>query len=337
MPEGFMEPVAPDDRVWITYGRRRSLPISATTSIIIHVALIGAVLLGAFTLFGRKPPMEVIEIEPIFLDGTPGGGAGGTDLASGRGEPAARPVDATDVVASQHRLPVNSPNEIPPIPKVEPPAEPVSTESDIDTAQVVRDKLNNLPQVASVRPMLKGLLDGPPAKPGVGRGTGQGTGSGAGIGDGDGGAGRLSQKQKRQLRWTLLFSVRSAPDYLGQLSRMKAIIGVQYPDKSIKLITNLSERPAKLESGGAPDRIFWMDDNVDAVRSMARELAITPVPWRMIAFFPETLEDELLRKEKAFGKRFGRESEDDFQETVFRVDDHYGSIDISVVRQTGKK
>src|SRR5204863_6575436 len=129
-----------------------------------------------------------------------------------------------------------------------------------------------------------------------------------------GGAGRLSQKQKRQLRWTLLFSTRGAADYLDQLSRLKAIIGVQYPDKSIKLITDLRKRPAKLEAGErVPDRIFWMDDAADGVKAMAEELGIKPMPWRLIAFFPASLEEELLRREKAYGKRFGRESEDYFQ------------------------
>ena len=34
-------------------------------------------------------------------------------------------------------------------------------------------------------------------------------------------------------------------------------------------------------------------------------------PWRVIAFFPAAIEDELLRKERAYGKRFGRESEEE--------------------------
>src|SRR5262245_23862389 len=326
---------AADEPISIQYSSRRALPISFTTSVAIHAGVIAAVLLGFLTLFASKTP-PMVEFEPVIIAEAPGGGMHGTDAQTGRGEPT-RPVDATGVVAPQSRLPIVMPKEPLPVVKHPEPTEPVAT-TDADPRSPLERRVNNLAPMNSVRPLLKGLLDGPTGKVGVAHGTGQGTGTGPGTGDGDGSAGRLSQKQKRQLRWTLLFSVRGAPDYLDQLSRMKAIIGVQYPDKSIKLITNLRERPAKLEPGDrVPDRIFWMDDNVEAVRSMADELGIKPVPWRVIAFFPASLEDDLLRREKAYGKRFGRESEDDFQETVFRVEEHYGNIDISVIRQTGKK
>jgi hypothetical protein len=330
-----MDRDADDDLVWLKYSSRRALPISVSTSAVIHIGVIAAVLLGVLSLFARKP-QELVEFEPVIIAEAPGGGMGGTDAQTGHGEPT-RPADATAVVAPQSRLPLNMPKEPLPEVKPQPPTEPVVA-ADTDERSPLEKRFENLPPMTSVRPLLKGLLDGPPGKTGVAHGTGQGTGTGPGIGDGDGSAGRLSQKQKRQLRWTLLFSVRGSADYLDQLARMKAIIGVQYPDKSIKLVTNLRQRPAKLEPGDrVPDRIFWMDDNPEAVRAMAEELGIKPVPWRVIAFFPASLEDELLRREQAYGKRFGRESEDDFQETVFRVEEHYGNIDISVVRQVGKK
>jgi hypothetical protein len=332
-----MDPAADDDRIWINYSRRRALPISVSTSAVVHITIIAAILLGFLSLFGRNEP-TLVEFEPVIIAEAPGGGAGGTDAQSGFGEPTKPPADVAGVVAPQSRLPLKIPNEPLPEVKREQPTEPVSTPTDHDPRSPLERRFDNLPQVTSVRPLLKGLLEGPPGKTGIGHGAGKGIGTGPGVGEGDGSAGRLTQKQKRQLRWTLLFSVRGSADYLDQLSRMKAIIGVQYQDKSIKLITNLRQRPAQLESGDrVPDRIFWMDDNPEGVRSMAEELGIKPVPWRVIAFFPANLEDELLRKEKAFGKRFGRESEDDFQETVFRVDERYGNIDISVIQQSGKK
>ena len=117
---------------------------------------------------------------------------------------------------------------------------------------------------------------------------------------------------------------------------MGAIIGVQYGDKSIKLITDLKARPARLKSGDAiPDRLFWMDDNRETVQSMANELQLRDDPWRLIAFFPDKIEGELLRKELLFGKKFGRETEDDIALTVFRVDNDYGQIRISVIKQEG--
>ncbi len=229
----------------------------------------------------------------------------------------------------------------PPIapPKVAPQAEkPVITGVDDPTAKVEQNA-KNLPALPDLQGMVRGLKGGDLGQHGQG-GRGNGGDNGAGNQKGLGNGGKLSPtlKQKRQLRWTLLFRISGAANYLDQLKRMGAILGVQYQDQSIKLITNLERRPAKLEPGDrVPDRIFWMDDNVESLQSIAAELQIGKVPWRLIAFFPDKIEQELLRREAAYGKAFGRTSEDDIRETVFRVEDDYGQIRLTVVRQEGFK
>jgi hypothetical protein len=57
--------------------------------------------------------------------------------------------------------------------------------------------------------------------------------------------------------------------------------------------------------------------------------------WRMIAFFPESLEKQLLEKELLYGKGFGRKSEDEIKETRFRVEIRYGQVKITVAEQQG--
>jgi hypothetical protein len=63
-----------------------------------------------------------------------------------------------------------------------------------------------------------------------------------------------------------------------------------------------------------------MDDNPDSVRAMTSELQLETRPWRVIAFFPEWVEKKLLERELAYGKSFGRNTEESIRETKFRVE-----------------
>ena len=69
-----------------------------------------------------------------------------------------------------------------------------------------------------------------------------------------------------------------------------------------------------------PGRIFWMDDNPESVRAMATELQLDMRPWRIIAFFPAWVEKKLLERELAYGKSYGRNTEEMIKETKFRVE-----------------
>jgi len=326
------EPVIPDERLWITYSRKWALPLSALTSPILHILLIGLVI--ALSLWVRHED-DALDIDTVVLAEAPGGGVNGIDDGMRLGLPQGKDVGEPVVNRPQSTIPEVTNATVPVSHQPPPDDKPV----DVDVNGSLHEKFTNLPPLQSLKPLLQGLPTGSPRATGEGgRGAGKGTGTGPGEGDGDGAAGRMSQKQKRQLRWTLLFNIKSPRDYLDQLGLMKAIVGVQYPDKSIKLIRDPSRRPAVVEAAErVPDRIFWMDDSPDSVRALAAELGIKDSPWRMIAFFPASVEEELLHKEHAFGLVFGRETEDQILETIFQVTDHYGDISISVLRQTGKK
>ena len=79
-----------------------------------------------------------------------------------------------------------------------------------------------------------------------------------------------------------------------------------------------------------------MDDNAESVKAMSAELGLSTIPWRLIAFFPDKIEDELAQ-EKLYGKSYGRETEDDIRETVFRVEDDYGRFDYRCCGRKGRK
>lgn len=330
-------PAEPQDAVIIKYTRERELPISAIGSVFLHLSILTIILLGLLaSMFNRERPPVKFEI--VDLVGTPGGGADGKDEGARPG--ALVGPDQPTAIENVQRLPLPNLGGNEPPKVTRPPEKPIINET-FDPLAAAEKRVDNLPTLPDLKGMLKGLKSGDIHESGTaGRGPGDGPGTGPNKGPGHGTPGKLNPtiKEKRQLRWTLLFRISNPANYLDQLRRMGAILGVQYHDKSIKLITNLQVRPAKLESGDrVPDRIFWMDDNVESVRSIAAELGIGTVPWRLIAFFPDRIEQELLRKEKAYGKAYGRDTEDDIKETVFRVDDEYGQISLSVLRQEGVK
>jgi hypothetical protein len=65
-------------------------------------------------------------------------------------------------------------------------------------------------------------------------------------------------------------------------------------------------------------RIFWIDDRLDSVASLARAIGIK-VPTHFFAFFPMELEKELARIEKEVADKDGIKDIDDIYETRFEV------------------
>jgi hypothetical protein len=113
-----------------------------------------------------------------------------------------------------------------------------------------------------------------------------------------------------------------------------ATVGVQYHDRQIRMLADFTRRPARFDSSDPPrERIFWMDDKPDSVKAMMSELQLKTIPWRVIAFFPESLEKQLLEKELQYGKKFGRNNEDQIQDTTFRITFAGSEPRIEVVEQ----
>lgn len=325
-----MEPQ--QDVVWHKFTVRRAFPISSSLSVVLHLGVLTILVSGVISWFGRSDH-DLVEFEPVVVLGPPGGGGSGEDERTSQGT-TPRSVDQFQVVESDRR----------PVPRVSirPEVEPTIAETapsmvEVPDADLLAGRFQKLTPLPNFQATIRGLPDAPKGRGEVARGTGDDQGRGEGAGPGDGPGGRLTTKQKRQLRWHLIFNISNAADYLDQLHRMKAMVGLQLADRSIHMLTDLRKRPAVLQKATqVPDRIFWMDDDPESIRTICEELQIPVSPIRVIAFFPEAIEEELLRKERAYGRRFGRVQEDDFVETTFRVTNDYGRIDISVVRQIGR-
>jgi hypothetical protein len=191
-------------------------------------------------------------------------------------------------------------------------------------------------QAASqARKQLEGLIAGK-GRGGPGSGGGRGKGKGTGEGDLEGpGKANIGVREKRQLRWTMVFNTRDGRDYVKQLQALGAIVAIPGPNKEYLVIRDLSKRPVEMqpEDLSKIDRIYWIDDNPQSVESFARELRLKHVPELIAAFFPLQLEQELAEKERRHS-RSGRE--DDILETRFQVRQRGGQYEVVVVSQRVK-
>src|SRR5262249_40675398 len=141
-------------------------------------------------------------------------------------------------------------------------------------------------------------------KGGSGQGGGQGAGTGMGEGDGVGnGKGKLTLRQKRVLRWTMIFTTAHGEDYARQLQGLGAMIAVPEAGGDYRLFRDLSQRPhvrGDIEDLGKLNSIYWIDDKRESVGGLTRALGINPTPAHVVAFFPVELENKLLELEKNY-------------------------------------
>ncbi|HLJ93887.1 MAG TPA: hypothetical protein VKU02_11930 [Gemmataceae bacterium] len=305
-----------------------------SSSIFLHI--IGFVLLGGFllALFGlnkdRELPMDVIRV---------GGGGGNLEgIGNNRGSgvlPGKEAIDEKEKVQSESITKHLNPQElIKPQPK-QPDLDLSKNDSSrpIDTA-AADSRLTAASE--RLRQKVAGIVAGK-GQGGTGQGGGQGTGVGTGKGSGVGpGTGSLNQREKRQLRWTMIFNTRSGDDYADQLHGLGAILAIPGPDGEYLVIRDLDRRhrpvQARKEDIKELNRIYWVDDKPQSVHSLAQALGIRPVPDHVVAFFPPELEKELLEKElKAF-----RGKEDDIAETTFKVERLFGRYVPVVERQKAR-
>lgn len=308
----------PDERFWFRYSRHHELPLSGVVSAVLHIGTLALLLLGVFSLFGNgDPPAVPMEL----VDYDEGGGQGGKDDQPLLGvHPGG---DVTDIVAERHEQPnIQDAGQKLDVPK---PVEPIVKLPD-EAGDIVVPRNPNIQQpLPKLAPLLKGSPEGTTTK---------GTGT---KGDGTSAypkGGKLDVHKKRQIRWTMSFRTIDVRDYVRQLQALGATIGIQHRDGKIQLVKDLSRRPVELQSASKhPERIFWLDDNPQSVAGMTAELQLTETPWRIIAYFPETLENKLLEKELAYGKRFGRNSEEAIRETRFEIRFRGGQARMEVVEQ----
>jgi hypothetical protein len=317
----------PEEKFWERYSPHQEMPLSAVSSLALHGLVIGGLIMLAWLgWLGFKKPAAALPVEPVrFATGGGGGQKGGEGSGKGVGH-GAEAVE-TETKNDQNQQQPTDPE--PPRPKLDPTAVaaiPQDVLKDADIKRLVESGNPNLNIFSRVdKSVVSKLRDG--LKPGKGQGgtgEGGGKGGGKGMGEGDGvGEGKsatLSQREKRMLRWSMIFDTRTGLDYLHQLRSLGAILAIPTgPDgKTYKIVRDLSGRgPAKLldEDISSIQRIFWIDDRPESVQAIMQAIHCNLHPTHFVAFMPPALEQELFELEK----KYRGLSEDQIHETKFQV------------------
>jgi hypothetical protein len=311
----------PAGAFWKKYSPHHEFPLSLSSSIFSH--FLGFVILSGFLLafFGLVRDKEL----PVDTVVVAGGGGNPNGIGNNRGDgvlPSSEAVEGKDkpqpdkVAENLNKEQLNKPEvKKPELPPLNPSGvRPIETDTSAADTKLgaIGDKL---------RTKIAGAIAGK-GQGGPGSGGGLGSGTGTGIGNASGaGRGNLTQREKRQLRWTMMFNTRSGEDYADQLLGLGAILAIPAgPDHEYLVIREFDRRhrPVQPRREDLKDlnRIYWVDDKPQSVYSLAMALGIRPVPEHIVAFFPPELEKELADKEqKAFGGK-----EEDIAETVFKVE-----------------
>jgi hypothetical protein len=317
--------IPPDEKFWVRYSPHHEFPLSNVTSIALHILVFGLLLLLVRQLGSKEAYKVPVEAVRLGLS-NPGGGGKRSGTGEGPGGPA--PVEAT---TGQ-----DNPTE------TRPPEDNTTQRGDLPAVRQFVDSLNpdarrfyqsgtpppNLNAFAGLNESARlkfqqGIAPRGRGGSGSGGGQGEGTGTGTGSGTGDGavGKGTLTQRERRMLRWTMLFNTNTGPDYLRQLHGLGAILAIpvrEGAEPDYRIVRNLTQRPAQLvaEDLSKIQRIYWVDNKPQAVADIMAALGLNLRPSHFVAFMPEELENKLFEMERRAAK--GR-PEDDINETKFRV------------------
>jgi hypothetical protein len=316
----------PEERFWKRYSPHHEFPLSSATSVALHVLILVLLLVIAWVAvkLGVGEESRPILVTAVTVGGGDGREKGGP--GPGDGGEANLPEDrATNPEAGKPagvELPDLNPGQAapPPMPKfTEKDGRPVPAPA--GQAQKTLDALER-----DAQDKLKGGLRDSKDKGGPGTEVGDRPGLGRKKGPGDGpGTGKLTQQQKRRLRWNMTFNTQSGEDYLRQLRGIRpgrgAILAVPAGDKRYRLFRDLGQHPAtgEVEDRASLQGISWVDDKPESVAGLARALGI-PTPPKFIALFPPELEEHLAGLENARLKQdFPGRTEDDIEWTRFVV------------------
>jgi hypothetical protein len=320
-PHGLLPP---DEKFWKRHSPHGEAPLSLAGSVALHVLAGGVLLLFAlylaslFVRSNRSLPVEAVQVVPG--KGAPGGAAG-KDGPGGPGEP------VPDLPGGEDRA---GPDDPAPLPALKPAEEKsINERFDASSAPLIRDskvgrlleKMSRTTSGLKLGQVAPGRAGGAPGGPGAAKKPGPG-----GPGDGPGGGKlTLTKRQKRMLRWDMLFTARSALEYLNQLRDLGAILAfpVEGREGQYRLVRDLRPgAPLLDEDVSKLDRIFWYDENPQSVRDVVAALRLPISPPRLfVAFMPEALEKTLFDTEKRYVENVRREKfdEDRITKTKFRV------------------
>jgi hypothetical protein len=314
-----------EERFWKRYSPHGELPLSGAGSFALHALVVGGLLLMGFLGLWFARPSRSLPVDPVRVISGGGGDPAGEGDAKGVGH-------GQEAVANPEP---NAKSEAPPRPDLRP-AE--SAQPDLKFQRVIpktdASAIARLNQ--AVRPRADGLNPGRGVRgPGSRGGEGPGTGPGKGPGTGPGTAPLLNKREKRMLRWSLLFNTRTGEDYVRQLRGLGAVLAIpvrENPLPEYRLVRDLSRRPAQLldEDLSRINRISWEDKDPRDVAEVMSTLGLRLRPSHFRAFMPLELEQKLFELERDYHGL----AEDQIFETKFRILERNGRFEPQVIEQT---
>jgi len=320
----------PEPKFWKRYSPHGEAPLSFAGSLTLHALGLGGAFLLAVYLVSLYKPTQSLPVDPVRLVISGGGGKPG---GSGNNKGVGKGVE--DVGTEKHDQDLagllDEGSKLPPLNPVQ--AKKVQETFDPDSARFIQmSKSDSAKRFAQLDDNIrKKLADGlQPGKGASGPGSGGGEGPGKGPGSGSGsdeGKSTLSKREKRMLRWHMLFTANNGAEYLAQLRGLGAILAIptkEGPSPEYKIVRDLHPGRGKLldEDLSKIQRIYWIDDKPRSVTDILNTLGIKmPTPSRFVAFMPEKLEAELFNMERRYVERVLKQpfDEDRIEETRFRV------------------
>ncbi|MBY0526168.1 MAG: hypothetical protein K2R98_22430 [Gemmataceae bacterium] len=309
----------PDEAFWVRYSPHNEFPVSTVASICLYALLGVAVYVAIKFLL----PLFAVNTDPIPIEAVamaPGGGGGDPDGSGGNDSKERRPENVNDttpetvpedlkptVPLTKLERPDITPDQFP---EIDPKDEAFRYIEQKNVSAVTLSKVGD-----EARKQLMQGLSAPKGKGGSGSDGGKDSGRDKGVGNGTGDA-KVDVRVKRMFRWTMMFDTRTGDDYRQQLIALGAMLGVPGPDGQVKIVRDLRQKPIRAEAEDLSKitQIRWVDDRADSVGPLCDALGIPRVPY-VVAYFPEKLEAEMVRKEKNFRNL----KEAQIQETRFRV------------------
>jgi hypothetical protein len=303
------------------------MPISGVTSFLFHGIVLGLFLgLGILAAIMGWNQSQKIDFQAVRIGGG-GGNPNGDGNAPGIGSGFREETQGNDTTEQHAVTPLP---DTPPLDAAQVEVARKVFDNDPAAVRYINSGNQNIDKMMKNlnKDMLDKLRDGlmPPkgqGGPGSGGGTGTGTGPGDGAASGIG-KGQLSERERRMLRWVMVFETQNPNDYINQLAGLGAILAIPSGREGQYLtVRDLHKRPAKPEP----------EDKPNSVRGVLSVLGVRQPASHFVAFMPQDLEVKLFEKELAYKNR----REDEIFETKFKVTRRGGAYDVEVTQQTPTK
>jgi hypothetical protein len=309
---------APEERFWKHYSPHHEFPLSTVSSVALHALALILLALAAYYLSDlikkRNKPLaeEALTFRPSGGGGSRTGEGGGPGVGEDDPQP---PEDTGDTKPDNPEQPEKKRPDL--VKKGDVPIVPLEEIKDPDMRRLINAGKDTVQAASSLsketraklsKALRKGAGEGGPGRDG-------GKDKGAGRGEGEG-KGELTKREKRVLRWTMIFDTFSGEDYRRQLAALGAFLAIPQPDGQYIVIRELtSSAKGQVEDLETIPNIHWVDNKPDSVAALCHALRIAPIPPHIVAFFPPSLEEKLLRLEL----RYKGLKEEQIYETRFKI------------------